>query len=200
MHQDEKIRIPLHLFITEAWTLIWNFITQKLFLKCAKNVGRWLKHFLLVSGYVLMLFLVVGLLLWFQTDNIYPIYHPQRWLGYYATAVLLFGTVEILIGRIRKREQIHKFSDFSDWMFPVLLLLTTVTGILVHIFRYMGLPLATYYMYAVHLIIAVAMLVVEVPFGKWAHMLYRPLAVYLQAVKERALQKQAPEGVVLENV
>ncbi len=85
-------------------------------------------------------------------------------------------------------------------MFPVLLLLTTVTGILVHIFRYMGLPLATYYMYAVHLIIAVARLVVEVPFGKWAHMLYRPLAVYLQAVKERALQKQAPEGVVLENV
>jgi hypothetical protein len=31
-------------------------------------------------------------------------------------------------------------------------------------------------------------------------MLYRPLAVYLQAVKERALQQQAPEGVVLENV
>jgi hypothetical protein len=200
MHQDEKIRIPLHLFITEAWTLIWNFITQKLFLKCAKNVGRWLKHFLLVSGYVLMLLLVVGLLFWFQTDNIYPIYHPQRWLGYYATAVLLFGTVEIIIGRIRKREQIHKFSDFSDWMFPILLLLTTVTGILVHIFRYMGLPLATYYMYAVHLIIAVAMLVVEVPFGKWAHMLYRPLAVYLQAVKERALQQKAPEEAVLENV
>ena len=55
-------------------------------------------------------------------------------------------------------------------------------------------------MYAVHLIIAVAMLAVEVPFGKWAHMLYRPLAVYLQAVKERALQQQATEGAVLENV
>ncbi len=200
MYQDEKIRIPLHLFITEAWTFIWSFITQKLFLKCANNFSRWLKHFLLVSGYMTMLFLVVGLLLWFQTDNIYPIYHPQRWLGYYATAVLLFGTVEILIGRIRKREQIHKFSDFSDWMFPVLVLLTTVTGILVHIFRYMGLPLATYYMYAAHLIIAVAMFAVEVPFGKWAHMLYRPLAVYLQAVKERALRQQEPEGAVLENV
>jgi len=202
MHQDEKIRIPFHLFITEAWTLIWNFITQKLFLKCANNTGRWLKHFLLVSGYVLMLILVVGLLLWFQTDEIYPIYHPQRWLGYYATAVLLFGTVEILIGRIRKSEQIHKFSDFSDWMFPVLLLLTVVTGILVHIFRYMGLPLATYYTYAVHLIIAVAMLAVEVPFGKWAHMLYRPLAVYLQAVREKALeqqQEQVPKEAVTEN-
>jgi hypothetical protein len=201
MHEGEKVKIPFRLFITEAWTLIWNFITQKIFLKCANNVGRWFKHFLLVSGYVIMLILVVVLLLWFQTDNIYPIYHPQRWLGYYATAVLLFCTVEILVGRIKKREQLHKFSDFSDWMFPVLLLLTTVTGILVHIFRYMGLPLATYYMYAVHLIIAVAMLVIEVPFGKWAHMLYRPLAVYLHAVQEKALQQQqqVPKEAVTEN-
>ncbi|MDH5742805.1 MAG: 4Fe-4S dicluster domain-containing protein [Candidatus Aminicenantes bacterium] len=200
MHQEEKIKIPLHIFIAEAWTGVWNFFTQKFFLKCKNNVGRWLKHFLLVSGYMLMLFLVVALLLWFQTDNIYPITHPQRWLGYYATAVLLFGTVEIIIGRIKKREQIHRFSDFSDWMFPILLLLTTVTGILVHIFRYMGLPLATYYMYAVHLVIAVAMLAVEVPFGKWAHLLYRPLAIYFQNVRDRALERQVPEEAVLENV
>jgi quinone-modifying oxidoreductase subunit QmoC len=30
------------------------------------------------------------------------------------------------------------------------------------------------------------MLVVEVPFGKWAHLLYRPLVIYLMKVKERA--------------
>ena len=148
-----------------------------------------------------MLLLVVVLLRWFQTDNIYPIYHPQRWVGYYATIVLLFCTIEIIVGRIKKREQIHKFSDFSDWMFPVLLLMTTISGISVHIFRYMGLPLATYYTYVVHLFIAVAMLAVEVPFGKWAHLLYRPLAVYFQAVRERALQQQqqVPDKAVLEN-
>ena len=43
-------------------------------------------------------------------------------------------------------------------------------------------------MYTFHLIIAVAMLVVEVPFGKWAHLLYRPLAVYLKNVKDKALE------------
>jgi hypothetical protein len=201
-HNGEKIRIPLRVYLAEAKTFIVNFATQKLFLSCKKNMGRWFKHLLLVSGYVLMLLLVVVFLLWFQTDNIYPITHPQRWLGYYATIVLLFCTIEIIIGRLRKREQIHKFSDFSDWMFPILLFLTTVSGILVHIFRYMGLPLATYYTYAVHLVIAVAMLAVEVPFGKWAHLLYRPLAVYFQAVRERALQQQpeqAPEKAVLEN-
>jgi hypothetical protein len=32
------------------------------------------------------------------------------------------------------------------------------------------------------------MLIVEVPFGKWAHLLYRPLAIYLVAVKRSALE------------
>lgn len=198
-HKGEKIRIPLRVFLLEIKTIIVNFFTQKLFLSCANNKGRWFKHLLLVSAYMLMLFLVVVLLLWFQTDNIYPITHPQRWLGYYATIVLLYCTVEIIIGRIRKREQIHKFSDFSDWMFPILLFLTTVSGILVHIFRYIGLPLATYYVYAAHLAIAVAMLAIEVPFGKWAHLLYRPLAVYFQAVRERAVEQEVPSEAVLEN-
>ena len=41
-------------------------------------------------------------------------------------------------------------------------------------------------MYMVHLMIAVPMLIVEVPFGKWAHLAYRPLATYLNAVKTKA--------------
>ncbi|UCH63599.1 MAG: 4Fe-4S dicluster domain-containing protein [Fidelibacterota bacterium] len=195
-YQGEKVRIPLSSFLAEARTLIVHAFTQKQFMSCKDNMGRWIKHWLLASGYVLMLFMVVVFLLWFQTDNIYPLYHPQRWLGYYATAVLIFGTVEILIGRIRKSEQIHKFSDFSDWLFPILLLLTVLSGILVHIFRYEGLPLATYYTYAIHLIIAGPMLVVEVPFGKWAHLLYRPLALYFNAVKESAIQNQLTKDEV----
>jgi hypothetical protein len=46
-------------------------------------------------------------------------------------------------------------------------------------------------MYVVHLMIAVPMLVIEVPFGKWAHLAYRPLAKYLVAVREAARQEQA---------
>jgi quinone-modifying oxidoreductase subunit QmoC len=63
----------------------------------------------------------------------------------------------------------------------------------------MGMPLATYYTYAVHLSIAVSMLTVEVPFGKWSHLVYRPLAVFLHKVKERALQQQLLKEVILEN-
>jgi heterodisulfide reductase subunit C/quinone-modifying oxidoreductase subunit QmoC len=51
----------------------------------------------------------------------------------------------------------------------------------------------TYVTYVVHLMVAVPMLVVEVPFGKWSHLLYRPLALYLSAVQARARQPQASQ-------
>ena len=140
----------------------------------------------MASGYALMLVLVIFFLPWFQTDEVHPIYHPQRWLGYYATIVLFFGAGSAIWGRIRKERQMHRFSHPSDWIFPILLLLVTLTGILQHIFRVSGLPLATYYTYIVHLAFAAPMLILEVPFGKWAHLYYRPLAIYFQSVKNKA--------------
>ncbi len=193
-HKGNKVKIPFRLFITQAWQLIIHAATQKKFLSCT-NKSRWIKHFLLVTGYIIMFSLVVVFLEWFQTDKIFPIYHPQRWVGYYATVVLLLFTGEIIIGRLRKREEIHKFSDLSDWMFPILLFLMALTGIAVHTFRYLGFPLATYYMYAFHLIIAFSWLVIIIPFGKWTHLLYRSLAVYFQSIKDKAIQLHlAKEG------
>jgi len=184
---------PLGAYAAELKTLILHSATQLRFGECGKDYGRWIKHWVLATGYVTMFTLIVGFLWWFQTDNIYPLHHPQRWLGYLATAALLYGTVEILVGRLRKGEQLHKFSDLSDWLFPILLLLTTVTGISLHIFRYAGWPQGTYAMYAIHLVVAVPMLAVEVPFGKWAHLTYRPLAIYFQAVKDNVLRRQLRE-------
>ncbi|MGD8622036.1 MAG: hypothetical protein PVH60_08790, partial [Anaerolineales bacterium] len=200
---DEKI--PLSVYITEAWHIVYHFVTQRVWSDCAKDEEdqkerrrknfMWVSHLLLVTGYVTMLVLVVFFLPWFQTDNIYPIYHPQRWLGYYATAVLLLGGGKALLGRLRKDLQVHRFSHMSDWIFPILLVVVTVSGILQHTFRYMGLPLATYGTYVVHLAFAAPMLILEVPFGKWSHLYYRPLAIYFDKVKARARElSQSIEG------
>lgn len=192
-----KVKIPFSIFVTEFWNLLYHFVTQRQFEKCdEEQVGflqkkRWRNHFFLVTGYVLMFALVVGFLPWFQTDNIYPLYHPQRWLGYYATIVLLYGGFDILWDRIKKAHQMHRFSHLSDWIFPILLLLTTITGILVHTLRYLDLPMPTYYMYVIHLVILTPMLVLEVPFGKWSHLAYRPFAIYFQAVKAKAFELES---------
>ena len=197
IHKDNKVHIPVLLYFTEVKTFISHAITQKQFREFTDK-RRWTNHLLLVSGCVIMFFLLVFFLKWFQTDNLYPIYHPQRWLGYLATVALIYATIEILIGRIRKREQIHKFSDSTDWILPIMLLLTAVSGIAVHIFRYLGFPLVAHFTYALHLAIAVPM-ILALPFGKWTHIIYRPLAIYFQTVKEKALQQQAKKELVLEN-
>lgn len=195
MGDHPKVKASLSLYVTEAWRLVYQFFTQERFSKCDDR-RRWINHMLLVSGYVLMLVMIVVFLPWFQTDNRYPLYHPQRWLGYYATIVILYGAGEAIWGRIRKENQMHRFSHLSDWIFPILLIIGALTGIFVHIFRYLGFPLPTYYTYVIHLAFMVPMLVLEVPFGKWSHLAYRPFAIYLQSVKELALKQKAAREVL----
>jgi ferredoxin len=190
MHGHSEIKIPFHLYLTEAKAYIFQSVTHQKFAECPQDNMRRMKHWLLAFGFVLKLFILVFFLTWFQTDGIYPVYHPQRWLGYLMTVFIVFGTVDILISRAKKQRAVHKSSDFGDLTFPILLLLTALSGIAAHIFRYSGLELTTHYAYALHLAIAVPMLVIEIPFGKLSHMIYRPLAIYFQAVKERALQRQ----------
>jgi hypothetical protein len=47
-------------------------------------------------------------------------------------------------------------------------------------------------MYVIHVMAMIAMLDTEVGIGKWAHLFYRPLAMYLEAVKQRAAQQPQP--------
>jgi Fe-S oxidoreductase/predicted membrane channel-forming protein YqfA (hemolysin III family) len=188
-------RPPLRLYITEAKAFVLNFLTQKRWRECGEDRSRWLKHLILVSGYLTMMTLVIVFIRWFQVDD--ESWHFTSLFGYYATGVLLIVTVEMFRSRLRKKETIHRFSEFSDWLFLILLFLTTLTGILMHAVRLAGWSMTTYAMYVVHLAIAVPMLIVEVPFGKWSHLFYRPLAIYLAAVKEKASK---PSEIEIEDV
>jgi len=176
-------KVPFWLYITEAKSFVLHFVTQKRWRKCSEDRSRWLKHFILVSGYLTMMTLIIVFIRWFQVDD--SSWHFTSIFGYYATGVLLIITVEMFRSRLRKQEAIHRYSELSDWLFLILLFLTTLTGIMMHIVRLAGWPMGTYVMYVIHLAVAVPMLVVEVPFGKWSHLFYRPLAVFLSTVKEK---------------
>jgi len=178
------IRVPFRLYITEAKAFVLHFLTQMRWRQCGPDRSRWLKHFLLVSGYMTMMTLVVVFIRWFQVDD--SSWHFTSIFGYYATGVLLAITIEMFRSRLKKVETIHRFSEFSDWLFLVLLFLTTLTGIMMHALRLAGWPMGTYVMYVIHLAIAVPMLVIEVPFGKWSHLFYRPLAIFLTTIREKA--------------
>jgi len=193
---DLKFKVPLSIYIKQGRELIVHFLTQKRFGQCTDKM-QWIVHLLIMTGYctVFMLvavFLAGGIevigLAWepirFQRDVIYPIWHPMRFLGYYATFAILYGTTYAIIGRLKRSKTPYKNSHATDWMFLILLQLTTLTGIIMHFTIIIDMPMTTYILYVVHLMVAIPMLVLEVPFAKWAHLAFRPVSIYLIKVKE----------------
>ena len=67
--------------------------------------------------------------------------------------------------------------------------MVALTGILQHILHRSGLDAAANVTYIVHLALVVPMLALEVPFSKWSHLAYRPLAIYLAQVRATALAR-----------
>ena len=195
-------KIPLEIYLIQAKELIIHFITQRSFGECTDKT-QWIVHLIIMTAYstilmLVMVFLAGGIhiigLSWdqvmFQRDVIYPFFHPIRLLGYYATFGILYGTTYALIGRIRKVKAPYKNSHSTDWIFLILLQLTTLTGIFVHFGRLLDWPMTTYVLYVVHLMIGVPMLILEVPFAKWAHLAFRPVVLYLTKVKDQYLKEQ----------
>lgn len=200
---DLKSKVPLKTYMSEARQFVIHFLTQKKFGECNDNKTQWIVHLLIMTGYSVIFLLVVVFLAggielvglaWepirFQRDVIYPFFHPMRLFGYYATFALLYGTTYALIGRIRKSKTPYKNSHSTDWMFLILLEITTLTGIFIHFGRHLDWPMTTYVLYVVHMMVAVPMLVLEVPFSKWAHLMFRPVVIFLMGVKERYYREQ----------
>jgi Fe-S oxidoreductase len=177
-------KIPFSLYLHELKAFALHFITQKRWSGCRGNRTRWLKHLFLVTGYLTMMSLIIVFIRWFQVDD--SSWHFSALFGYYATAAIMGITGEMMYSRYKQKELMHRYSELSDWLFLILLFSTAFTGLVMHLFRLAGWPVATYVTYVIHLAIAVPMLMIEVPFGKWSHLFYRPLAIFLSKVRERA--------------
>ena len=198
---DYLTKIPLGMYWAEVKFLVTNFCTQKEFGKC-KDRQQWIVHLAIMTGYATVFLMVVVFInglpfmgvrfLMFQRGweslgghTEFSIFHPVRLLGYYSFCALMYGTTYAMIGRIRKSKPQYKNSHGTDWMFLVLLQLTALTGILINVTRLMDKPFPTYAIYLIHMMVAVPMLVLEVPFAKWAHLAYRPVVLTLLRVKEK---------------
>jgi quinone-modifying oxidoreductase, subunit QmoC len=192
---EGRPRIPLAIYLREAWIYIYESATHSMMRKCPER-GRWLGHWCLALGTTMMLIIKAFALRWFQTDNIYPFYHPQRLFGYLAASLMLYGLGDIFIGRLRAKKEFYKETYFENLVFPVLLVSIVLTGLSAHILRYLGFELACHYLYALHVIVATPMLLIEMSFGNWAHMVYRPVALYFLAVRDK-LEREAPAGEVV---
>jgi ferredoxin len=198
----KDIKVPFKLYFTELFKIIFHFTTQWNFSRCDTEkisfwqkikdgkYNYWITHFFLMTSYVVMFIMIVGFLGWFQTDDIYAWYQPQRILGYYATAGLIIGIIYFAVLRFKRIAEKSKKTHFSDWTFLILLFITALSGILLHFFRINGMSYATYYTYVIHLMVLIPMLMIEVPFSKWSHLAYRPFAIYFSELINESIKRK----------
>jgi nitrate reductase gamma subunit/ferredoxin len=144
---------------------------------------RWFIHFATMWGFLgllgaTMLDYGVELLGLRATGTPVPIWYPVRLLGTLAGAALIYGTTVMIVRRLRKGDRSSLHSTTSDWTFLSMLWIAGVTGFLLELGLYLpSAPSWGYPMFLVHVGIAMA-LVLLVPFGKFAHVLYRPVALF----------------------
>ena len=172
-----RIKVPFMKYITGFGELIVHMFTQKRSLGCDDNQLRWFEHFILVIGYLGLLFTTV-FLDWFSNDSLFVIV-----LGYVMSIIIFIITIDFISDRVKKHKEMSKFSQPSDWMFVVWLFLMGLTAFIVRLFIDTGLIEKNIWLYLFHLTILVQWALIIVPFGKWTHFLYRSFAMYFAKIK-----------------
>ncbi len=175
--RSEK-KAPVSAYFKALGELFIHMFTQKRTLGCDDNQMRWFEHFILVLGYLSLLFTTV-FLGWFDTHNLFIIV-----LGYVESAVIFVVTCDFVRRRIIKDKEISKHSHPSDWFFVIWLFFMGLTAFLVRLFIDTGWLENNVWLYLTQLIVLVQWALIIVPFGKWTHFLYRSFAMYFHKIEE----------------
>jgi quinone-modifying oxidoreductase, subunit QmoC len=141
--------------------------------------GRWFSHMMMFWGF-LGLLLSTGLrfLVAPTSGEVVPIADPVRLLGTVSGAALAYGALALMVGRARRSEESMKHTLFADWVFLGLLFLAGVTGFVLEGFDYTGVASYTNWALLAHLVVVFELLVIA-PFTKFAHVVYRPFAIWM---------------------
>lgn len=174
-------------------TLIGSVVRQSIvqvdFLKCT-NRNRYYAHMALFWGFIgLGIATGIDFIIGLGKVPLYPVL-PQRVLGISAGVAFTLAATYYLVKRLRKDERHVRSSHSSDWVFVTLLFLAGITGLLLTLSLYLDSALAAYSLYALHLVIVFDLLVLA-PFTKFAHAVYRPLAIWMNdaAMRFRSVGK-----------
>lgn len=168
-----------------------SVFTHDRFSRCVEQRSRRTAHMLLFYGFlalfVVTIFAVLDIYVFPRLSDYvsrYPfgLLHPMKILANVGGVALIYGVAKVMIDRrSTKHEQIS--GSAFDWIFAWLLLGVGITGFVIQFLRFTAgpdpaAPMETiaYSMYFVHLAL-VFHLLVYLPYSKFAHVLYRAVAM-----------------------
>ena len=152
---------------------------------------RWIVHATVMWGFIGLLVATMadyGLSLTGlrATGTPEPVWYPVRLLGTLAGLAMVAGVSTMILSRLRHANQASAVSHQSDWVFLTLLWVVGVSGLATELALYLpGAPSWGYWMFVAHVSLAMELLVL-LPFMKFAHVIYRPVALFFHALASAA--------------
>jgi ferredoxin len=126
------------------------------------------------------------------TGTFVPLWYPTRLIGTLSGLLFIYGVTALLYKRVNSVDKAHSFSRFSDYTFLTLLWLSGVTGFIIEIALYLpGAPLWGYWTFIFHVAVSITLLLL-LPFTKFAHAIYRIVALYIYALRPIPQQEREP--------
>jgi len=159
--------------------------------------SKWFVHAATMWGFLGLLFAtalnylldIIGVK---ATGAFVPLWYPTRLIGTLSGLLFMYGVSVLLYKRWKSVDKAHSYSRPSDWIFLTLLWLSGVTGFIIEIALYLpGAPMWGYWMFIFHVAVSITLLLL-LPFTKFAHAIYRIVALYIHALKPVASQETAP--------
>ena len=147
--------------------------------------GRWLNHMLIFWGFLgLLVSTTLRYLVVPTNGDVVPLYDPVRLLGTASGVLLSYGTLVMIASRVGKVDVSMQRTQFTDWVFLALLFLTGVSGFVLEASTYGSSGGLIDYALAIHLVVVFELLIMA-PFTKFAHVIYRPFAIWMSRAYHR---------------
>jgi ferredoxin len=160
---------------------------------------RWLVHGLVLWGFLGLLAataLDYGLaLVGIRAIGAWvPLWYPVRLLGTFAGLSMVSGTSIAALNRLRRADVTTAHSSAADWTLLALLWLAGTSGLALELAIYLPRPAPwAYWLLLGHVAVSVELLLL-LPFTKFAHALYRTVAVFVHALGPGLAARRSEAG------
>lgn len=163
-----------------------DIFTHEKFSQCTTNASRRLSHLGVFYGFLgLLLVTIWAIFVLYVFKYLKPglfeypfaFWNPAKILANASMLALGAGCVLMMRDRLRKDSEEKGRSSSFDWVFVGTLAAVTLTGFAVEVSRFADLRSVGYGVYFVHLVCVFALLI-YLPYSKFAHLVYRAVALF----------------------
>ncbi|KPK81803.1 MAG: hypothetical protein AMS27_15190 [Bacteroides sp. SM23_62_1] len=151
-----------------------ELLLHKKLRQCKAQKHRYYSHLLVFWGFILLLivtFFAILSTLFFEYPL--PFLNPIKIAGNAGGFALVTGCTIMIVKRVSQRNNYK--SSYIDWIFLISMFLLGITGFMVELARFQNWTFA-YLLYFIHLIL-VWMVILYLPYTKFAHFIYRIVAL-----------------------